>query len=121
MKTIEGELSKEELRLAKLYWEMFVGNPIGEHETCGPNCGSTAPNSGILTNDPVQTEKAARIRLELGVAEKCPACSRRHLIISEALSHHSELLRCTQVKDSNGAIQAARRRCASIQSLSARG
>jgi hypothetical protein len=114
----EAPLSAAEVEMATVYWKMLVGNPIGERETCKGSCKNEVPSSGILTNDPVQTEKAARIRLELGMASNCHVCSHRHLIISEALSHHSEFLRCHLRKDVDGALLAARKRCELIQGLS---
>lgn len=113
----DDPLSQKEIEQATIYWEMFVGNPIGERESCG--CHQETPkSSGILTDNLEQTRRAVRTHLELGVASKCPECSNQHFILSEALSYHSEFLRCQAKKDSRGALRAARKRSYLVQSLS---
>lgn len=117
----DDPLSKKEIEQATLYWETFVSNPIGEREAC-VNCSSGMVRSfSLMTDDPAQTRKAIRTHLELGTSSKCPDCSNRHFTLSEALSYHSEFLRCHVKKDVNGALNAARKRCELIQGLGSSG
>jgi len=128
---MEAELNQEELRYATLYWreEMYEFEPVPvqrkelevtKHGPCNGDCDNHSPNSSLfryISNDITKTEEALHTHLSVGLLLDCPKCSERHLGLSEALSYHAYMLKCNKMKDSQGALQAARKRCDILKGL----
>lgn len=110
----ELPLTEEETLQASYYWYM-LGAPSGVRKRC--RCGLKRPRLGLLSDDRLQSQKAAQQHLELGMASKCPVCSVLHLRIAEVHSHHSAFLYSRLIRDSHGAIRSARQRCAVARGL----
>jgi hypothetical protein len=109
----ESPLTEEELLQATYYWSL-LGAP-GSKKRC--RCGWRKPRLELLCDDPTESEKLAQSHLEAGIASKCPVCSTKHLLISEVHAHHGDFLHCRLIRNTSGAIAAARRRCEMARGL----
>lgn len=110
----ERPLTEDETLQASFFWSLAV-TPAGRKPRC--HCGLKKPELAPLPDDNVLTQKLAQEHLELGMASKCRVCSPRHLTISEVYSEHGAYLACRLLRNSTGAIRAARRRDAARKKL----
>lgn len=110
----DAPLTGEELLGATFYWGL-VATPAGRKPRC--RCGLKRPSLAPLPDDNVMTQRLVKDHLDRGMASKCRVCGPRHLTISEVYAEHGAYLACRLLRNSTGAIKAARRRDAARKRL----